>query len=254
MATETGKNRTGIATSPVDSPDVIAAAAKARPPNPGDDSAIAAERIHYAKQADPIATMPPPASLKGVVKTAAQAVLKGEKATVFLDKLGERLAFERTGARLYDLALSKSEVYPTWEGGPRPADLLEIRDDELEHFGLLQQCIVKLGADPTAMTPSADLAANLSKGVPLVLADPRTDLRQCIEGLLVAELTDNACWETLIALARDAGQGDMATQFERALESEQEHLARVKRWARGAGQADAHFELGDRGDQPPART
>jgi hypothetical protein len=180
-------------------------------------------------------------------------VLKGEKAIVFLDKLGERLAFERTGVRLYDVALSKCEVYPTWEGGPRTTDLVEIRDDELEHFGLLQRCIEKLGADPTAMTPSADLAANLSKGVPLVLADPRTDLRQCMEGLLVAELTDNAGWEALIALARDAGQDEMATQFERALEEEQEHLARVKRWVRGAGQADAHFRLGAAGEQPSPR-
>jgi hypothetical protein len=253
MATETGTNRTGIATSPIDSPDVIGKAAEARPSKPGDDSAIAAERIYFAKQADPIATMPPPASIKGVVKTAAQAVLKGEKATVLLDKLGERLAFERTGVRLYDLALSKAEVYPTWEGGPRPGDLLEIREDELEHFGLLQKCITKLGADPTAMTPSADLAATLSKGIPLALADPRTDLKQCLEGLLVAELTDNACWETLVILARDAGQDEMATQFERALQEEQEHLARVTRWVRGAGAADAHFELGRKGEQPPAR-
>jgi hypothetical protein len=45
----------------------------------------------------------------------------------------------------------------------------------------------------------------------------------------------------------------MATQFERALEEEQEHLARVKRWVRGAGQADAHFRLGAAGEQPSPR-
>jgi bacterioferritin (cytochrome b1) len=255
-ATDIGTNRTGIAASPLDAPDVISAAekltAKIRP-KPGDPSALAAERSRAAREAEPIGTVPPPASLKGVVKTAAQA-LKGEKATVLLDKLGERLAFERAGVRLYELALTKSEVYPSWEGGPRGAALAEIRDDELEHFGLVEDYIQQLGGDPTAMTPSADLVANLSKGVRAVLADPRTDLRQCVEGLLVAELSDNAGWETLIALARDAGQTKMVTAFERALETEQEHLARVQGWARLAGQADAHFDLPAPGDRPPART
>src|SRR5205814_3090515 len=93
-----------------------------------------------------------------------------------------------------------------------------------------QTCIEKLGADPTAMTPSADIAANLSKGIPHVLADPRTDLRQCLEGLLVAELADNACWETLIELAREAGQEEMVTAFQAALRREELHLGRVKGW------------------------
>jgi hypothetical protein len=252
-ASDIGLNRTGIATSPVDAADVISAAEKARPRAAGDAAAIAQERASYAREAEPIGGVPPPASIKGAIKSAAQA-LKGEKATVFLDKLGERLGFERTGARLYELVLSKCGVYPSWEGGPAPEALREIHDDELAHFGLLRQCIEKLGGDPTAMTPSADLVANLSKGVPAVLADPRTDLRQCVEGLLVAELSDNAGWETLIALARDAGQTEMAAQFERALESEQEHLARVRRWVRDAGQADAHFDLPAAAEQPPART
>jgi hypothetical protein len=252
-ATDIGKNRTGIAASPLDAPDVISAAEKLGPKAPADPALLAAERERYAKEAEPIGTVPPPATLKGALKSAAQA-LKGENATVFLDKLGERLAFERAGVRLYELVLSKCDAYPTWDGGPRRDALAAIREDELEHFGLLQLCIRQLGGDPTAMTPSADLVANLSQGVRAALADPRTDLRQCVEGLLVAELSDNAGWETLIALSRDAGQTDMASQFERALESEQEHLARVKRWAREAGQADAHFELPPPGEQPPART
>ena len=156
--------------------------------------------------------------------------LQGEKASVFVDKLGERLAFERTGARLYEIVLIKAEAYPSWPGGPSREELLEIQRDELSHFGLLQSCIEKLGADPTAMTPSADIAANLSKGIPQVLADPRTDLRQCLEGLLVAELADNACWESLIELAQEAGQDEMVRAFEAALQREELHLGRVKGW------------------------
>ena len=146
-----------------------------------DGAAAALMRSTCAREAEPIGTVPPPASLKGAAKTVLKA-LQGEKASVFIDKLGERLAFERIGARLYEVVLIKAEAYPTWPGGPSREELLEIQRDELSHFGLLQSCIEKLGADPTAMTPSADIAANLSKGIPQVLADPRTDLRQCLEG------------------------------------------------------------------------
>jgi hypothetical protein len=37
-------------------------------------------------------------------------ILKGESPQILLDKLGERLAFERTGARLYDAFITKCEV------------------------------------------------------------------------------------------------------------------------------------------------
>jgi rubrerythrin len=229
-AFDTGMNRTGIATSPIEAPKTIQGAEEGKGPAL-DGAAAALIRSTYAREAERVGTVPPPASLKGAAKTVLKA-LQGEKASVFLDKLGERLAFERTGARLYELALVKAEAYPSWPGGPSREELLEIQRDELSHFGLLQSCIEKLGADPTAMTPSADIAANLSKGIPQVLADPRTDLRQCLEGLLVAELADNACWESLIELAQEAGQEEMVTAFHAALRREEVHLSRVKEWLR----------------------
>ena len=64
--------------------------------------------------------MPPPTSLKGVAKTAVD-MLKGSKPTVFIDKLGERAAFERTGTRLYQGALAKFDVLGSWDGGPTRA-------------------------------------------------------------------------------------------------------------------------------------
>jgi hypothetical protein len=249
-AEDIGTNRTGIATSPLEAPEVIAGAEQGGS-SPGDESAVAALRTAYARQAEPVGSVPPPVSIKGAVKTVAQA-LKGEKASVFIDKLGERLAFERTGVRLYALAMVKAETFARWEGAPSVADLAAIQRDELEHFGLLQQCAKDLGADPTAMTPSADVAANLSKGIPAVLADPRTDLRHCLEGLLVAELSDNAGWEGLILLARDLNQDRMVEQFEHALEQEQDHLKRVKDWLR-QGVADAATgRSAHKGEQPRA--
>jgi hypothetical protein len=253
-AFDTGMNRTGIATSPIESPKTIQGAEEgASLKDQRGPAALFDARFSYAEQADPIGSVPPPATVKGAVKTAAKAIM-GEKATVFIDKLGERCAFERAGVRLYDLVLLKAEAYPTWEGGPSIADLRQIQDDELLHFGLIQQCLTELGADPTAMTPSADLAVNLSKGVPAVLADPRTDLRECLEGILIAELTDNACWENLIALATELGQTEMARRFSTALANEQDHLKRVRSWVA------ASLELAAKGDlprpvrEPPAAT
>src|SRR5690606_19901927 len=124
-------------------------------PPPGDASALTALRQEFMREAGPIGTVPPPASLKGAAKTALKA-LQGEKATVFVDKLAERLAFERGGTRLYQLLVGKADVYNTWDGGPTREQLVEILRDELNHMNLVRDALLELGADPTAMTPSAD--------------------------------------------------------------------------------------------------
>lgn len=241
---DVGANRTGIKTSPIDSKDIIAQAQKSQPSSPGDAQAIAAVRKQYAREAaDGLGSVPPPASLKGMAKTAVD-MLKGGKPTVFIDKLGERLAFERSGVRLYEGALSKLDVFGSWDGGPSRELLTKILEDELSHFALLKEAMEKLGADPTAMTPSADLTSVISMGVPAAISDARTNLRQAMQALLVAELTDNASWELLIDLARGLGHDSMAERFQQALDSEAEHLALVKGWlASGvATEARAHMD------------
>lgn len=238
---DTGLNRTGMATSPIQAPQVTQGAREGKPSSPGDSLAIGKVRAEYAREAEPIGSVPPPASIKGAVKTALKA-LQGEKATVFIDKLGERAGFERTGVRLYELVLSKLDAFPSWQGGPTREELLEIQRDELRHFGVVVEAIRKLGGDPTVMTPSADLVGVLSMGLPQALADPRTDVRQCLEGILVAELTDNACWETLIALGRELGQDELVGKFEEALQAEARHLVKVRGWVRQGVLASAEFK------------
>ena len=63
-----------------------------------------------------------------------------------------------------------------------------------------------------------------------MISDPRTDLRQSLEAALIAELADNDCWQTLVALANGFGREDLAAQFTEALEQEQEHLSLVRGW------------------------
>lgn len=225
-----GTNRTGIATSPKDAPDVAKFALERVPDAGADGAAISRMRIDYARESGhPLGTMPPPATLKGAVKTTLKA-LQGEKANVFLDKLGERAGFERVGVRLYELVISKFDAYGTWEGGPTRADLEEIRGEELEHFGVVVDAIRQLGGDPTALTPSADLVSVISSGVPAALADPRTDLLECLNGVMVAELADNAGWELLIALAGELDQDELVQRFGEALQEEAQHVQRVKSW------------------------
>jgi rubrerythrin len=224
-----GMNKTGIQTSPVHSKKAIEGAEKAAPSSPGDASAIAKVRQEFAREADGLGTVPPPATLKGMAKTAV-GLLKGGRSTVFIDKLGQRAGFERTGVRLYEAALSKLDVFGTWEGGPSREQLEKIRLDELSHFALVKRTIEKLGGDPTVLTPAADLQANLSEGVPKMLVDPRVNLLQSLDGLLTAELVDNASWELLIQLARELGHQEIAEDFQRALDAEQEHLALVRSW------------------------
>lgn len=149
---------------------------------------------------------------------------------VFLDKLSERLAFERMGTRLYDALLTKCEALDDSSGMPTVADLQEIREEEYRHFELLTQAITELGGDPTVQSPCADVTAVASTGILQVLTDPRTTMSQCLSAILTAELTDNAGWEMLIDVADELGYEDLSSRFTEALNNEQRHLLNVQSW------------------------
>ena len=101
-----------------------------------------------------------------------------------------------------------------------------------------KRAIMELGGDPTALTPSANLAANVSAGLPQVLTDPRTNLLQCLEAIVVAELADNECGTVLNAVASEAGHEELATAFQQAIAHERDHLRKVRRWiAAGHGRS-----------------
>jgi hypothetical protein len=229
----TGMNRTGIATSPQAAADLLAATETAVPSRRGDATGMAELRVEYARAGEPPGSMPPPATMKGMAK-AALKLLQGKSAPVLLDKLGERLAFERSGTRLYEALLSKYDAYGSWPDGPSRDDLAHIHDEERQHFLMLKEAIEALGGDPTAVTPSANVHAVASEGLPAVLADPRTNLQQCMEVILIAELVDNDCWENLVDLATAVGVQSLADSAKVALEQEREHLEKIRRWV-GAG-------------------
>jgi ferritin-like protein len=227
-----GSNRTGIELSPIDKRE-LSGASDTEPAAQLDDPEIAETRAECIDQAEPVGTIPPPASVKGIVTTGVEAV-KGVNVSMLIDKLGERLAFERTGVRLYGALADKCHAYPPSPGGPTCGDLLAIRAEELRHFELVRDAIASLGADPTAMTPSADVVAVVSTGILQVVTDARTSLRQSLEAMLVAELSDLEGWSMLIDLMRTAGHDDLVDRFEEARTREVEHLGKLRRWVMNA--------------------
>jgi rubrerythrin len=204
------------------------------PTSQGSIQGIAQVRIAYAQLAEPLGSVPLPPSFKGKIDTAIQSI-KGKNPTLFLDKLGERLAFERSGTRLYEALLSKYEAFGSFTGGPSRDDLEHVQQEEYKHFILLQAAIEQLGGDPTAVTPSANIQTSAAHGIKEVIVDPRTTLLQSLEAALIVELADNACWEALIELAQEAGEDALVQQFQEALKNEQDHLEKVQAWV-AAGQ------------------
>ena len=230
---EMGKNRTGIDLSPIDNKLLIESADASLPSTEGDETAIDEVRAEYLEEGASIGSMPPPGTVKGAASTVVD-MAKGAKATVFLDKLGERLAFERTGTRLYATLIGKFDASEPLPGGPVRADLEKIHREEMEHFEMLREVMLSLGADPTAITPSADASAVASQGIIQVIGDPRMNLKHSLEAILVAELVDNDCWDVLTELATSGGHPQIAQRFQTAIAQEREHLAKVRTWLKNA--------------------
>lgn len=239
-----GQNRTGIAMSPKDAKLTVEGAIEGSPAPNEEPMDYPAAKLAYSAEAGPFGSMPPPATLKGVAKTAVDLV-KGDKSTVLIDKIAERLAFERGGTRLYEALLVKFDAGNPHEGGPTREELEEIRDDEQRHFGVLVKALRTLGADPTAMTPGANLVGVMTMGLMQVLNDPRTTLTQGLEAVHVAELTDNDCWDALIELAADMGKDDLVADFTEARDEEREHLTKVRAWISNAVRGQAGVDEAD---------
>lgn len=224
-----GDNRTGAATHGERAEAMMKATQEFPPSSPGSDEVLAAVRVEQAREARPVGSMPPLPD-----KTSGEMI-------VFMDKMGARLAFERTGVRAYDALLAKLQAYGSFDGGPSQGELERIRDDEYTHFAALRDIVERMGGDPTAVTPSANLQGVVGSGAVAAIVDPRTSLVAGLEAVLVLELADNEGWETLIELARHGGHDDLAEQFSRALQDEEEHLESVRRWlAAATGRAGKH--------------
>jgi hypothetical protein len=225
-----GKNRTGIDASPIDSKKLLADVEELTLPPAGSIDDLGMNRLREMKEADAIGHVPMPASLRGALTGVRENFVFGTHA--LMDKLGERIAFERTGTRLYDALLVKHQAAEKEPFLPPVEEVQKIRDEEHDHFLMLCETMREFGGDPTAVTPSANIAAVMSMGLPQVLTDSRTTFLQCLDAILMAELADNDCWDHLIELVSEAGLKDTAERFRQAREHEDRHLGTVRRWIR----------------------
>ena len=193
-------------------------------PTEGDGGELLASKRRYIEEAPMVGSLPPPDS------ELAEGDPAAARKVGLMDKIGERLAFERTGTRLYDALLVKLDAEGSFPGGPERSELEEFRNQELEHFLLLEEAIESLGGDPTAVTPSADVSSVVSMGVGVTIGDARTSLAQGLQAILAAELIDNEGWNLLVRLSRELGQEELARSFEHAKEEEERHLESVREW------------------------
>jgi bacterioferritin (cytochrome b1) len=218
-------NRTGLQASPELAEELMEGTASVTPSSEGGGEVIAENRADYISEGFPLGSMP-------LMPVAEEADADEDQAAmaVLLDKLSERLAFERMGVRLYEALLNKCQTLGESTPGPTLDDITHIGTEELEHFLMLNETITALGGDPTVESPSADVAGVASMGIMQVLTDPRSSVPQCLQALLTAELTDNAGWELLIELASNLGYDEMQQKFETALTHEEEHLQNVRDW------------------------
>lgn len=236
------KNRTGLQRSPRHARELLEAVQSAQGapgaepvPALANGHALAAARGVFIAEAEPLGTLPAPATLKGVLRSGAK-IVSGLRPQVFIDKLAERAAFERGGTRLYEGLLAKfaPEAASSWDIGANTdlteERLLSMREQEARHFALVCECIETLGGDPTAETPSADVIGVASMGLLQVVSDPRTTFTQSLQAVLAAELIDREGWELLVTMADELGERDAVASFREALKQEDEHLLSVRRW------------------------
>lgn len=246
MKSPASMNRTGIDTSPEQFQELLTGLEAFPPLTMGDKEARGDSRALYILDADPFGTVPPPGTIKGIAKTGMQKLM-GRNAEVLIDKLGGRLAFERTGTRLYDAFINKCLIREE-EAAQLPLEQLQrFRDEETAHMEIVWDALRLLGADPTCVTPMADVNGVASIGLMQLLSDPRTSVAQSLHAIHIAELVDNDGWHLLVKLAQTLGQDTMAEQFRRAIAEEDQHLAVIRQLIEEVSSAEASASLKAKG-------
>ena len=149
---------------------------------------------------------------------------------ILVDKLSERVAFERTGTRLYEALLSKYQDAEDKKGLPDKSRLELFQQEELKHFEVVSAAIKRVGGELPIISPATDLNGSLGMGWMLAITDARTTFIQALEIVLQAELVDSASWEILIELAERQELADVATQFQECLNEKEAHIVTLKQW------------------------
>jgi rubrerythrin len=148
-----------------------------------------------------------------------------------IDKIGERIAYEKIVIHLYEKLLEKHQVSDLNELPPYEL-LKQFHREEIDHYRLLSDVMISLGGDPRKLTPSANLENLAVNGWIKVLDDPKSTFDQCLHIVHHAELGDNDSWELLVELAELSELKEIAEEFRNCLAQEEGHLLNVRNWTR----------------------
>src|SRR5438105_2327604 len=99
--TAPGPNRTGGSINPEGVASMLEAVNELSPREPVSTLLMDIERQWYITDAEAIGSIPPPISSPGAKGKKIKFTAASASVGTLLDKLGERIAFERTGTRLY---------------------------------------------------------------------------------------------------------------------------------------------------------
>ncbi len=145
-----------------------------------------------------------------------------------IDLLSERLAFERSGVKLYDTLISRLRLSgdPLFKGLLKKVE--QFRDEEKEHEEWLEEQIRALGGDAEAPTEHTVLVLTESEGIERVVRRDE-NIPHELHALLTAELADNAGWDLLVQIADEFGDSAAKKQFKKRLHEEEKHLLFVRK-------------------------
>jgi rubrerythrin len=154
--------------------------------------------------------------------------LARNNAAFVLDVLSGRLAFERTGVKLYDAVIDKIERKAEPRFHAIVGQLRHIREEEKEHEEWLEAQIRSLGGHPEHQSEMAKLELEEGSGIERVIVDGHEKVIHLLHALLAAELADNAGWDVLVKLAGEAGDREAKAQFALRLAQEAKHLLYIR--------------------------
>ena len=151
-----------------------------------------------------------------------------DKQNIYVQKVADRLAFERGETRLYSLAINRLQN-SSKSSHQEIIDLLKVnRQNEENHAALVKEAL--RSRDPGALE-SWELfdGVNLAyRGFFETIVNPHSDLPRIIQILFFAKLADHAEWEILIHLAQKVSEEKRMSQFEEALTEELKQLSVLK--------------------------
>jgi bacterioferritin (cytochrome b1) len=144
-----------------------------------------------------------------------------------LDLLTERLTFERSGVKLYDIVMSKMQASQDKTIAGMIPQLKKQRDQEKEHEEWLEDQVRALGSDAHTETDLSELVLRESRGVKEVV-ESDDELTHLFHALLVAELVDENGWKLLVQLADEAEDQEALKSFIQRAREEEDHLLYIR--------------------------